>query len=436
MSNAHPVTEQKSWLIIRPRTWRQIGSDLAYILPGFFISLVSFTVLVALFCLGISTLVLWVGLPVLVSCLATARWFADVNRSRLRRWAGEIPPVHYRKHNRHTISGMFRNLADPQLWKDFIHGVAVGFVYRTAAFCIALTFVAGSLGELTQWMWNRFLPPDNTQLAEIMGLDNALNVDSATAQLWFDLICGMVLLLLIPFVTHLLAVGDAALSRALLTNETVALRARSEELTTSRAQVVSEEASTLRKIERDLHDGPQQRLIRLQMDVEAAQRRMDSDPSAARVLMDEALEQSKEALNELRALSRGIAPPLLADRGLLVAVKSMAARATVPVQIAGDLTPDARLPEATENAAFFVISEALANVSKHSGANNAAVTLTRSPTELIIDVYDDGKGGAHVGKGHGLAGLVDRLAGVDGHLEITSPEGGPTVLRANLPLRD
>src|SRR5699024_10257249 len=130
----------------------------------------------------------------------------------------------------------------------------------------------------------------------------------------------------LPFITHLLAVGDAALTRVLLTNETVALRTRSEELSTSRAQVVSEEAQTLRKIERDLHDGPQQRLIRLQMDVESAQRRMATDPEGATKLMDGALEQSREALNELRALSRGIAPPLLADRGLHVAVESMAAR--------------------------------------------------------------------------------------------------------------
>lgn len=434
MSNALTATPQKSWFVFRPRTWRQIGSDLAYLMPGFFISLASFTALVTLFSLGISTLILWVGLPVLVACLGTARWFANVNRSTLRRWAGEVPPVHYRTIRKYSISGMFRSLADPQLWKDFIHGMSVAFVYRTAAFCIALAFFGGALGALTQWIWIGFLPPENTQLAEILGLDTLLNISPATAGLWFDLFCGVVLLLLIPFLTHLLAIGDAALSRALLTNETVALRFRSAELAASRAQVVSEEAHTLRKIERDLHDGPQQRLIRLQMDVEAAQRRMASDPAAARELMDGALEQSREALAELRQLSRGIAPPLLTDRGLRTAVESLAGRSVVPATATGTLTSGVRLPESAENAAYFVVSEALANVSKHSGATRAWVSVDAHPTELLVEVTDDGGGGAHVGKGHGLAGLLDRLSGVDGSLEIISPTGGPTILRASIPL--
>lgn len=436
MNNSLAITAPKSWFILRPATWRQIGRDLIYILPGFFISLASFTALVSLFVLGLSTIVVWVGLPVLVATLATARWFAIVNRAALRRWAGEIPPVHYREHQRSTISGMFRNLADPQLWKDFIHGFLVAFPYRTASFCIALSVFAAGLGGLTQWMWLRFLPDGDTPLAEYIGLNTLLGVSPDTAEGLLGLVYGAAFLLLLPFITHLLAVGDAALTRVLLTNETVALRTRSEELSTSRAQVVSEEAQTLRKIERDLHDGPQQRLIRLQMDVESAQRRMATDPEGATKLMDGALEQSREALNELRALSRGIAPPLLADRGLHVAVESMAARATVPVQVNGTLRPTDRLPEAAENAAFFVVSEALANVSKHAYANTAAVTLNRSAAELVIEVSDDGSGGAHVGKGHGLAGLVDRLAGVDGSLEITSPAGGPTILRASIPLHD
>lgn len=434
MSNPHAVTATKSWLIVRPQTWRQIGSDLAYILPGFFIALASFTALVTLLSLGLSTIVVWVGLPILVWCLATARWFASINRSALRRWAGGIPPVHYREPHKYTISGMFRNLADPQLWKDFIHGAFISFAYRTASFCIAITLLGASLGGLTQWIWLRFLPPGNTPLAEYIGLDDLLGVSPAAAEAWLGLAYGALFLVLLPFITHLLAVADAAMTRALLTNETAALRARSEELTASRAQVVSEEASTLRKIERDLHDGPQQRLIRLQMDVEAAQRRIATDPDGASQLMDGALEQSREALAELRQLSRGIAPPLLADRGLRAAMESLAAKSTVPVAVAGNLEHGARLAESAENAAYFVVSEALVNVSKHSGASHAALSVHLSPAELFLEVTDDGIGGAHVGKGHGLSGLMDRLAGVDGSLEIVSPAGGPTTLRATIPL--
>ncbi|ALV46765.1 hypothetical protein MB46_15960 [Arthrobacter alpinus] len=435
MSNPYATPAPKSWLIVRPQTWRQIGSDLAYILPGFFISLVSFIVLITLFSVGLSTIVIWVGLPVLVACLATARWFATVNRSALRRWSGSIPPVHYRTPQKYTIGGMFRTLADPQPWKDLIHGVFVSFTYRTASFCIAITVLGVSLGGLTQWIWLRFLPPGNTPLAEYIGLDTFLGVSPNTAEAWFGLVYGALFLLLLPFITHLLATADAAMTRALLTNENAALRARGEELTTSRAQIVSEEASTLRKIERDLHDGPQQRLIRLQMDVEAAQRRMLSDPEAARKLMNGALEQSREALAELRQLSRGIAPPLLADRGLRTAIESLATRSTVPVTVSGNLEHGTRLVESAENAAYFVASEALANVSKHSGAAHARLTVQMGPTELYVEVTDDGVGGAHAGKGHGLAGLVDRLAGVDGSLEVISPAGGPTSLRASIPLR-
>ncbi len=434
MSKTMSPMQQKSWFILRPATWRQIGRDLAYILPGFFISIASFTALTALFTLGVSTLIIWVGLPVLIACLATARWFAGVNRAALRRWAGNIPPVHYREPHKYSIGGMFKNLGDPQLWKDFFHGFLVAFPLRTATFCTAITILAATAGGLTQWFWMRFLPSDNTTLAELIGLDTYLGVSPETAESWFGLAYGVILLLALPFITHALALADAATTRTLLTNETAALRARSEELAASRAQVVQEEASTLRKIERDLHDGPQQRLIRLQMDVEAAQRHMEKNPAGARELMDGAIEQSREALAELRQLSRGIAPPLLADRGLRAAVESLAAKSAVPVTVNGSLAHGARLAEGAENAAYFVASEALANVSKHSGAGSASVAVDAQPTELLIVVTDDGVGGAHVGKGHGLAGLVDRLAGVDGSLEISSPAGGPTSLRASIPL--
>ncbi|ALE07485.1 hypothetical protein AL755_21685 [Arthrobacter sp. ERGS1:01] len=435
MNTSAASVPSPSWLIVRPATWRRIGADLAYLLPGFFVSLVSFIVLVTLFSVGVSTLIIWIGLPILLLCLAVARWFGSVNRAMLARWAGEIPPVYYKPRHKNSIGGMFKNLADPQLWKDLVHGTVVSFAFRTVAFSVAMTWPIVALGGLTQWFWNRFLPSDNMPLAELIGLDRFLGLSPAAAEGWLGLAYGVVFLLTLPLVTHLLAATDAAMARGLLTNENAALRARSAELASSRAQVVSEEAKTLRKIERDLHDGPQQRLIRLQMDVEAAQRRMDSDPATARELMDGALEQSREALAELRSLSRGIAPPLLADRGLHAAIQSLGSRSTVPVEVSGNLAGGERLAESAENAAYFVVSEALANVSKHSGATRAQVTVDVTDAELLLDVLDDGHGGAHVGKGHGLAGLLDRLAGVDGSLEITSPDGGPTLVRASIPLR-
>lgn len=301
MSISTSTQTSPSWLIVRPRTWRRIGADLAYLLPGFFLSLVSFIVLLTLFSVGVSTIIVWIGLPILVLCMSVARGFADINRSMAARWSGLEQPVYYSSGERRSIKGMFTSLADPQLWRDLVHGTVVSFAWRTAAFSVAITWLAVILGGLTQWFWLRYLPEENTPLAEYIGLDRLLGVSPQTAESWLGLVYGVVFLLLLPFMTRFLAATDAAMARGLLTNEKAALRARSAELTASRAQVVSEEAQTLRKIERDLHDGPQQRLIRLQMDVEAAQRRMATDPAAAHELMEGALEQSKEALNELRA---------------------------------------------------------------------------------------------------------------------------------------
>lgn len=435
MMNSTASVPGTSWAIWRPATWRRIGSDLAYILPGFFLSLLSFVALITLFSVGASTIVIWVGLPVLVLCMAVARSFANLNRAALARWSGQEQPAYYKVVSAHGIKGMFASLGDPQKWRDLVHGTVVSFTFRTAAFCVLITWLPVIPGGLTQWFWMRFLPAGEVTLAELIGLDRLLGVDPQTAESWLGFVYGLGFLLLLPFVSRFLAATDAMMSRALLTNEKTALRARSAELAASRAQVVSEEAQTLRKIERDLHDGPQQRLIRLQMDVEAAQRRMETDPAAAKELMDGALEQSREALNELRQLSRGIAPPLLVDRGLRAAAESLAARSTVPVSVLGSLAPGARLPQSAENAAYFVISEALANVSKHSGASRAGVSLDATAAALVVEVIDDGIGGAHVGKGNGLSGLVDRLAGVDGSLEMTSPDGGPTTLRVDIPLR-
>jgi signal transduction histidine kinase len=206
------------------------------------------------------------------------------------------------------------------------------------------------------------------------------------------------------------------------------------------AAAVSAEATALRRLERDIHDGPQQRLVRLAMDLGRAQHQLDTDPEAARLTVTEALAQTRETLAELRALSRGIAPPILADRGLVAAVSALAGRSTVPVEV-GLPGPrhhrrghePARLDPAVENAAYFVIAEALTNVAKHSHATECAVSLERTGAYLVIEIRDNGVGGAHVAKGQGLAGLADRVRAAGGVLTIDSPDGGPTRLLAELP---
>jgi signal transduction histidine kinase len=198
------------------------------------------------------------------------------------------------------------------------------------------------------------------------------------------------------------------------------------------AAAVSAEASALRRLERDIHDGPQQRLVRLAMELGRAQRHFDSRPDLVRAALADAVGQTQEALEELRALSRGIAPPILVDRGLHEALTALAARSAVPTDIDGD-APDRRLDAAVETAAYFVIAEALTNVAKHSRARRCTVGLRHEERALRVWVADDGVGGAALSKGHGLRGLEERLHAVGGILQVVSPAGGPTTIKAVLP---
>jgi signal transduction histidine kinase len=204
------------------------------------------------------------------------------------------------------------------------------------------------------------------------------------------------------------------------------------ELSEQRDSAVSAEATALRRLERDIHDGPQQRLVRLAMDLGRARQQLDSDPAAARATLDEALGQTRETLDELRALSRGIAPPILTDRGLAAALHALAARGVIPVRLTVDPELD-RLPAVVESTAYFVVAEALTNVAKHSRATSCAVAVGLAHGRLQVAVVDDGQGGAHAAKGHGLAGLADRVRAAGGTLGVVSPDGGPTEIRAELP---
>jgi signal transduction histidine kinase len=207
-----------------------------------------------------------------------------------------------------------------------------------------------------------------------------------------------------------------------------------EELSESRSKVLAAALAERRRIERDLHDGAQQRLVSLAMDLGMAREKMVIDPVAARKLVEEAHGEAKRALADIRDLVRGIHPTILSDRGLDAAISALADRCPVPVEV--DVELDGRPPEAVETTAYFVVAEALANVAKHSGASEArvAVRRERKPEDrLVVEVVDDGKGGANLEDGTGLAGLRDRVAALDGGLFVESPGGGPTHVRAELP---
>jgi signal transduction histidine kinase len=220
----------------------------------------------------------------------------------------------------------------------------------------------------------------------------------------------------------------------LCTSESRELRRQVETLKESRSAVLAVEASELHRIERDLHDGAQQRLVMLSMDLGLARERMETDPAAASQLVLEAQEQAREALAELRDLVRGIAPSILIDRGLVPALRSIAGRGPVPTTVRSDLPAGERLPPEIERAAYFVVAEALANVAKHSRARSCEVRCRREGGRLVVEVWDDGVGGASLMPAGGLAGLAGRVAGVDGELSVSSPPGGPTLVRAELPV--
>jgi PAS domain S-box-containing protein len=209
--------------------------------------------------------------------------------------------------------------------------------------------------------------------------------------------------------------------------------ARNEELRASRARVVEAADSARRKIERDLHDGAQQRLVALALNARVARSRIDAEPESAGPFLDNLLEELMAASTELRELARGIHPAVLTDRGLAPAVAALAARAAVPVEIVE--LPDDRAPTTAEAAAYFTVAEALTNVAKYARATQATIRIAKEDGALVVEVRDDGVGGARASAGSGLSGLADRVDAVDGSLRVISPPGEGTLIRAVLPIR-
>jgi signal transduction histidine kinase len=226
------------------------------------------------------------------------------------------------------------------------------------------------------------------------------------------------------------AVGAAA--SLALENERLdaELKARLEELTSSRTRIVEAGVAERRRLERNLHDGAQQRLVSLALNLRMARKKLSDDPETAGELLDASAKELDLALEELRELARGIHPAVLTDRGLDAALESLAGRAPVPVELHNDSD---KLPEAVESAAYFVVSEALTNMAKYADATRATVQLERQNGFVLIAVSDDGVGGADPAAGSGLRGLGDRLSALDGRLEVDSAPGRGTTVRARIP---
>jgi signal transduction histidine kinase len=401
---------------------RSFWKDLTYQISGLPASILAFTVIVSGLTVMASFAILIVGLPVALAVFMVFRWNAWLERRRTAWALGRPVAEAYRPRTGGWLRRLGTVLGDPQSWKDVAWLTFVGTVgFAASVFAVSAWASLLYLLTLPAWYW---AVPDDTVDFGVLTADTF-----GEAFLVADV--GLVLIPLLYLIERWKTEGMLRLANSLLSpTREAALRARVTELAETRAGAVDAAAAELERIERDLHDGAQARLVALAMDLGMAEERFARDPEGARELVGEAREEAKRALAELRDLARGIRPNLLAERGLGPALTALAARSPVPATATIDVPR--KPPAQIETAAWFVVSEALANAAKHSGAEHAAVWLSVRDGHLHVEVVDDGRGGADPA-GAGLKGLAQRVAALDGALEVHSPPGGPTVVRAFLP---
>ncbi|MET8828740.1 sensor domain-containing protein [Streptomyces sp. NPDC004610] len=411
------------------RAWREF----LYVLLSLPISIALFTYAVTMFALGVGLLVTFLGIPVLAGTLAGSRGLGALERVRarglLRLEVAAPEPLRARKGG--AMGWMWAALKDGASWRALLYSV-LQLPWAVFSFSVALTVWVTGWSLVTYPLWFWVLPvyggQDGIQLygddTHQVYLDNPFEIAVTGA-------VGLLFVLAAPWIVRALTTVDRLMVHGLLGPSRLATRV--VELESDRGVVVDTAAADLRRIERDLHDGAQARLVNLAMDLGLAKEKLSEDPQAAARMVDEAHGEVKTALQELRDLARGIHPAVLTDRGLDAALSSVASRCAVPVRVDVDLVE--RPAPAIEGIAYFTVSELLQNISKHSRARSAWVDVWRVENRLMLQVTDDGVGGADSAAGSGLAGLAGRLDAVDGILVVDSPEGGPTRVTAELPWR-
>ncbi|MEV7524979.1 sensor domain-containing protein [Streptomyces sp. NPDC091371] len=367
-------------------TWKEIAhlvSNLPVAIVGFV-----YTVVMVAGTGGLS--VTAIGIPLLAGGLFLSRQLGRLDRARARALLGvrvdEPTPIPGPKRSGGFFPWLWTSIKDPVGWRTVLYQL-IRLPWGVLTFTVALT------GLFVLWP-------------------------------------------VLPWLVRWMANVDRAMVRGLL-SPVDELERRIAELESDRGVVVDTAAADLRRIERDLHDGAQARLVALAMGLGLAKEKLLEDPEGAAAMVDEAHGEVKLALQELRDLARGIHPAVLTDRGLDAALSAVASRCVVPVKVAVELPAEERPAEAIEGIAYFVVSELLQNVSKHAGpaARGASVEVRRAGARLLIRVADDGRGGASASGGSGLAGLAERLGAVDGVLVVDSPAGEGTVVTAELPWR-
>lgn len=419
------------------RLWANAPRELLAVLLSFLLSLFGFGLAFALVSAGTGTVPVLVGVVFLVGGLYVARFVGagHLGIQRLARRPHIPAPIWTREPG---FWGWARSLfGSGRTWLYLVHAL-VHFVLAMISFTLVVAWLATGLGGATSAIWRALAPESVDGIADVLIVAFGWH---PVAGVITETVIGLGMLATLPFLLAGLGWADWGLARGLLgTSRTAALQREVANLTASRSAAVAAEGTALRRLERDIHDGPQQRLVRLQMDLAAAERQLAADPDAAARLIAEARSQSREALEELRALSRGFSPPILQDRGLVAALESLAVRSATTVSVASELPADAAVPVEVERNAYFIAAEALTNAVKHADAREVRVRVATSVDPatggswLDIEVVDDGIGGATAVPGHGIAGLQERAHGLGGTVDVHSPTGGPTRLVARLPL--
>ncbi len=409
--------------LLDPRTYTRIG----YLLTAGVLGIVEFVFLVTALSIGIGLAVTLVGIPILIASVYAWGWLAEVERRTISALTGNHIASPYRPLPEGGWWVRLRaRLGDPATWKDLTF-LFLQFPFGLLSFIVALTVLSVGLSGLTLPLWY-WAVPDGADWTVFQLID----VDTLPEALAAALLGAVVLWVGIPALGWL-GRGYGAYAQLLLgSNEDPALTAQVSDLRDARSRIIEAADAERRRIERDLHDGAQQRLVALSLNLRMAEKRAaEGDPAAAELVRSANVEAGL-ALRELRDLARGIHPAILTNRGLAAALDDLAGRALVPVELVA--VPGQRLPDPVESTVYFVVSECLANIGKHAKAAEATVSVTVVGDEVEVIVKDDGVGGVNPGNGSGLQGLEDRVGALDGCVDIESPPGGGTTVMATIPL--
>lgn len=404
---------------------RQCLKDSAYVLLGWPVLITAFTIVLTLSCVGVPLIPLVVGVPVVLLAGAAAQGVARWETRSQSALLGRSRPIDAAPPARDDAGGVKQLFRQPERAGHMALALA-GWFPATFTWSIAVAWWAAAGGLITAPLWQGYSGSDYSGIASALHLPGGGTVRAAV-----DIACGLVLVGLAPWMMRLLAVTQATINRFLLDAPTRPVRrAMHEREQQTRLGAAHEaEAAALRRVERDIHDGPQQRLVRLQLDMARAERAAE-DPERTRAILAGAREQTQAALDELRATSRGIAPQVLTEQGLSRACEEIAGRCPIPIRT--DIQVP-RLSGTAETALYYVVNESVTNAVKHAEAHLVEVRGRVVDGWAGVTITDDGQGGAQVGNGTGLLGLQQRLTAVGGSLSVDSPAGGPTIIEGRVP---